>query len=448
MVLKFRGLKRCFIGSERVPSLPAPVPVLVLAPAPAPARAAVPPVSLPDNDDLLREILLRLPPLPSSLPRAALVCRRWRGLVSDPIFLSRFRSHHRTPPVLGYFFSDPRGPVFTPTLAPPDRIPPARFSLPPPPQEQPAGGGDRLFFLGCRHGLALLINRRRLETVVWDPVTGRQATVPYPPEFTADNGAHCCRGAVLSGGGADGGDDGDGRSMRPFRVILIRTRRNDCGMTVCMCVYESATAKWGETISTVVTSQVSDLPSVLIGNTLCGFFHWPLGILELDLERHSLAAVETPAESRLHCIDSSSFRVVRTQQHGELGLVILSERSSSLQLWARKKEKATSSSDHDVVLRWVLQRTVELDKLLFSPPRTYTMMDSGFSARKPRILGFDEDSNQIHISVSTCAGAFAIQLETMQFTKLFNAVSPTGSYVSGHPYASFYTAGTQCLARL
>ncbi|KQJ93461.1 hypothetical protein BRADI_3g04701v3 [Brachypodium distachyon] len=30
-----------------------------------------------DNDDLLKEILLRLPLQPSSLPRASLVCKHW-----------------------------------------------------------------------------------------------------------------------------------------------------------------------------------------------------------------------------------------------------------------------------------------------------------------------------------------------------------------------------------
>jgi hypothetical protein len=61
------------------------------SPPPTPAAAR-----LPNDDYLLQEILLRLPPLPSSLLRAGLVCKRWRRLLSDPHFLRRFRSlHHR-----------------------------------------------------------------------------------------------------------------------------------------------------------------------------------------------------------------------------------------------------------------------------------------------------------------------------------------------------------------
>ncbi|PVH66002.1 hypothetical protein PAHAL_1G123500 [Panicum hallii] len=60
------------------------------SPAPAPA----PPL---DNDDLLSDILLRLPPLPSSLPRASLVCKCWRRLVFAPAFVRSFRARHRAP---------------------------------------------------------------------------------------------------------------------------------------------------------------------------------------------------------------------------------------------------------------------------------------------------------------------------------------------------------------
>jgi hypothetical protein len=374
-------LIRCFIGSER-------------AAASAVKTCAAPslPASLPDNDDLLREILLRLPPLPSSLPRASLVCKHWRRLVSDAGFLRRFCQHHRTPPLLGYFFNDHHGPVFTPTLAPPDAIPHARFSLP----QQPAGG-ERLFFLGCRHGLALLINRRSLQAIVWDPVTNRQATIAYPPEFTTDNGAHCCRGAVLSSSGdgdalVPGGDDGH-HHLRPFKVILIRTEINhDHASVFVMCVYESRTGKWGNTISTTILSPFSNLPNVLIGKAaLYGFFQWSNGFLELDLDRHRLGVVETPMS--LHSVDSSIFRVVRTQDRG-LGLAILSR--FSIQMWGRNKADSGGG-----VVGWVLQKTIHVDKLLSLPPSIHT-----FPAR---ILGYDEDSNAVHLSTAT--SAFAVQLE-------------------------------------
>ncbi|PAN20003.1 hypothetical protein PAHAL_3G312800 [Panicum hallii] len=409
MLLKFQGFARCFIGSERAaasavrisagPSLPVP-----------PAPASVP---LPDNDDLLREILLRLPPLPSSLPRASLVCKHWRRLVSDPGFLRRFRDHHRTPPLLGYFFSGSGGPVFTPTLAPPNCIPPERFSLP----EQPAG--ERLFVLGCRHGLALLINRRRLHATVWDPITNRKFTVAYPPEFTADNGAHCFRGAVLSSAGGDGYDDGH---LRPFKVILISTHINDGHTSVFMCVYESLTGKWGNTILTIIPSYLFNLPNVLVGNAaLCGFFLWPDGILELDLDRHTLGTIQTPTSSLP--VDSSLFRVVRTQDRG-LGLAILSR--LSVQLWGRKADSDGGAAG------WVLQKTVEVDKLLSLPPSMMANVPA-------RILGYDEDNNAVHLATST--GAYAVQLESMQFTELSSVYS-----ISGHPYTSFYTAGNSlCL---
>ncbi|CAN6275530.1 unnamed protein product [Urochloa humidicola] len=56
------------------------------------------------NDDLLREVLLRLA-LPASLARAACVCKRWLRVASDPTFLHSFRTLH-PPRLLGSFPSD------------------------------------------------------------------------------------------------------------------------------------------------------------------------------------------------------------------------------------------------------------------------------------------------------------------------------------------------------
>ncbi|GJN19624.1 hypothetical protein PR202_gb06919 [Eleusine coracana subsp. coracana] len=76
-------------------------------PPPPPTAAAVAVAaamfSVLGNDDLLREILLRLG-LPTSLLRAALVCKRWYRHASDPDFLRRFRD--RNPPrILGVYLN-------------------------------------------------------------------------------------------------------------------------------------------------------------------------------------------------------------------------------------------------------------------------------------------------------------------------------------------------------
>ena len=117
-----------------------------------------------DDDDLLCEILLRLPPQPSSLPRASAVCKRWRRLVSDPGF---FRIHHRhSPPLLGFLHSL-AGPFFLPALEAPNRIPRGngRFSM-------QHDDRNRFYSLGCHHGLFLLRPWKLFQVLVWDPFTG------------------------------------------------------------------------------------------------------------------------------------------------------------------------------------------------------------------------------------------------------------------------------------
>ncbi|KAL6641255.1 hypothetical protein ACP70R_019436 [Stipagrostis hirtigluma subsp. patula] len=57
------------------------------------------------DDDLLREILLRLG-FPTCLVRAAAVSKRWLRHASDPTFLRRFRARH-PPRLLGFYVSHP-----------------------------------------------------------------------------------------------------------------------------------------------------------------------------------------------------------------------------------------------------------------------------------------------------------------------------------------------------
>ncbi|XBI44331.1 hypothetical protein VPH35_108975 [Triticum aestivum] len=135
-----------------------------------PSPAAAPPL---EDDNLLSEILLRLPPDPSSLPRASLVSKRWRNLISDHGFSRRFRLHHRrNPPLLGFFLSL----AFIPTMDPPNRVSDGRFCLP---------VDGHILTLGCRHGLVLMFQVTRLQVLVWDPVTGELHRIVAPPGFDA-----------------------------------------------------------------------------------------------------------------------------------------------------------------------------------------------------------------------------------------------------------------------
>ncbi|CAL4900297.1 unnamed protein product [Urochloa decumbens] len=365
------------------------------------------PAFLPDNEDILLEILLRLPPLPSSLPRASLVCKRWRRLLSGPHFLRRFRAHHRKPPMLGFFFVDfdnDNGPipVFTPTLTTPDRIPPARFSFPHQPDEC-------LLFLGCRHGLALLFNRSKLEAVVWDPITGLRLSTALPPEmkrndrhrhlkFDMYNGAvmgNCCSGA--------------------FKVVMVFT--NALYGLAWVCLYDSESGKWGNIISTVVPSSTSlAQPSILVGNAVCWLLHIEGGgVLRFDTDKQSLDVVKIPED--IHVTNDSRVDLLRTVDGG-LGIAILSKQI--IQLWGQ-----TAVSDH--VVTWVLQKTIELDKFISLSPSVETQLTT--------IVGFDEDNNVIFLW--TTIGVFMIQLESMKFT----ALSKDNCIQIFYPYTSVYSAG-------
>ncbi|KAK1661556.1 hypothetical protein QYE76_049715 [Lolium multiflorum] len=154
------------------------------------------PASLPDDDDMLREILTRLPPEPSSLPRASAVCRRWLGLVTDPKFHRQFVAHHRRPPHLGVilWFRN-QGIVFNPILDPPDRIPPARFSL-----GRYSSRDDDCTLFDCRHGLVLIADWARHEVAVCDPIAGEQRCVAVPSEMRIGY----LKGAVLCAAGDHG----------------------------------------------------------------------------------------------------------------------------------------------------------------------------------------------------------------------------------------------------
>lgn len=102
-----------------------------------------------DDDDLLREIILRLA-FPTDLVRAAAVCRRWLRVASAPAFLRRYRALH-PPRVLGLFAKHAGGSLFEPLPHPRGLAAAAKGAM-----LGSIGGGEPLPVYDCRNGRVLM----------------------------------------------------------------------------------------------------------------------------------------------------------------------------------------------------------------------------------------------------------------------------------------------------
>ncbi|KAF7034227.1 hypothetical protein CFC21_045268 [Triticum aestivum] len=355
--------------------------------------------SVLDDDDLLWEILLRLSPQPSSLPRASAVCKQWRRLTTDPVFLRRFCEHHREPPLLGVFGCDKENIVFAPSLGPPDRIPSVHFDL-----------GPRRSVLGCHHGRVLIGDYIRKQVIVCDPITGEQCRVAVPLEFRRD---HFC-GAVLCAASDQGHVHGACHSS-PFKVILVSTWCYDDGRTRA-CVYSSETGAWGNIISTAFPRFIWDAgwSGLLVGNAL----YWLCGnadcILEFDLKKLSLAIITAPPIP----MESWSCHIIQAEDDA-IGFAALSY--PRFQMWQR------NSNGHDVPT-WVLWKNIEIHNILELPHH--------IDRRSTGIYGYSQDTDEIFILVEP-NNVYLVQLRSMQ-SKRLHGIDCIMKY---HAFTSFCTPG-------
>ncbi|CAM0943067.1 unnamed protein product [Alopecurus aequalis] len=359
-----------------------------------------------EDDDLLSEILLRLPPQPSSLPRAAAVSKRWRSLASDPRFSRRFRAHHRrrNPPLVGYFVKDLSHIHFQPALESPNRLPQGCFSFPIAPRE-------RFLPLGCRHGLALILSSG-IQLLAWDPCTGEQHLLDIPPGFDAEKNP--ISAAVFRQAAGD---------IDHFQVALVGNCERQNTRAVAS-VYSSETGVWGDLISTQLPYADSwefpavvhvSTPAVMIGNSLYWLLNgYPQGILEFDLAKRGLALIPMPVQ-KTGGAGSGKIRVTPAEGGG-LGFLCLT--GFCAESWKHMKNSDGAGS-------WVLQRSIELDKLLSLSPET---------ENSPIILGFADDNNMVLLRISVAT--FSVQLESLQFKKLFES----NIYYRYYPFEGVYTA--------
>ncbi|GJN10407.1 hypothetical protein PR202_ga28497 [Eleusine coracana subsp. coracana] len=296
-------------------------------------------------DDAVSEILLRIPPEePAYLFRAALVCKHWRRILSDPSFLRRYRSFNQTPPMLGFFCN-----VFATVYADPCFVPTTAAS----PVPQTASSCHPMWALDCRHGRVLLRQSGSDNLTVWDPITGDREELHWPDfPFSPCAAVFLCAAA---------GCDHYNCHGTPFLVVVVG--RNGRNSTAYACVYTSEGGTWGTPISvhfqpTFFTNRIAH------GTHIRDEFYFVLElgarILKYDLGRNYLSVINTP--------DVYHDFALMSPDWGLLGLVdIIGFR---LYLWLRKAIVEGKEG-------WEQCRVIDLEKLI--PTRKLS--------RQPEVIG-------------------------------------------------------------
>ncbi|KAL6854419.1 hypothetical protein ACP4OV_019322 [Aristida adscensionis] len=200
-------------------------------PPPPPPPPPLPPVAAL-GEDLLREILLRLPDM-ASLASAALACKLWYRVASDPAVFCRFAALRR-PPLVGFILTD-RGDTLFPARCSNLLFVPASRN---PNVTSAAADGDFFFedlpavdsddaeewrLRGCDGGRLLLSRGRNgLDLAVYDPIA-RTAVFLRPYDVFREE-THVVRYAIVV-------DETDGS----FLVI---------GFDYYVAIFSSRTGKW------------------------------------------------------------------------------------------------------------------------------------------------------------------------------------------------------------
>ncbi|CAL5079759.1 unnamed protein product [Urochloa decumbens] len=326
-------------------------------------------------DDLVEEILLRLPPDdPAQLLRAALVCKRWGRIVSDAGFGRRFRSfQHRSPPMLGCFCKVGGRNRFVPTSSSCPRIADHR--------------GDRV--LDARQGRVLVkLNcSRQCDLAIWDPITGERRNLPTLQRFAGTYNA-----SVLCAGG--GTCDRHSCHCKQFLVVFIGTDDDYTDYTgrIFSCVYSSDTGAWSEPAFVHPPSCIDPVPGALSGNAL--YYQIQMGnkILKYDLGSKAFSVIHHLPPLRYG--DYCKHIAPMATEDGGLGVVRV-ERTRLL-LWSWNTGQA----------RWVESRTIRLRKRL---PAGFCLV--------PDFLAIP-DGTGVFLLV-TADGIFSIDLKTLKLRDMF-----------------------------
>ncbi|XP_048530445.1 uncharacterized protein LOC125509507 [Triticum urartu] len=401
-------------------------------PPPAKGPPATPTTIAAISYDLLCEIFLLLPSLPS-LVRAALACRTFLNAVrSSPAFRRRFRALH--PPQLLGFFGEPRRapvPPFVPlrSRSDPDLAAAVRgsdFFL----TRLPEDSGDSTLgwkLQSFHGGYVVLVKDATHQIAAYNPVTQALHLLPRPPEeilFSDSLEAHI----VFSE-----------EDQRVFRVVCVQHQSTRLRAPACVAVFSTATREW-QVFPWVETSPPPPPPppprdfiKFYPGTQLNGFVYWKHTsrpyVLVLNTATVQFSRLDLPPF--LGQISSTRFRLGQTKD-GMLCMVAIdlsdAERGT-LHVWFW-------TADDDGVEKWVLGDTFLLttfvDATKDDPTVHIEAVIDGFVYLSTK---YDEHTDEHTESL------LSLCLETAKLNKLFG----DSTYVSpAHPYIMAWPPSLVC----
>ncbi|KAL6854423.1 hypothetical protein ACP4OV_019326 [Aristida adscensionis] len=337
-------------------------------PAAAPSLTTI----LDLEENLLLEIFLRLPSLPT-LVRAALACRPFLAAVrASPAFRRRFRAR-RPLPLLGFFFesSGLDIPHFTPLRrrADPDLAAAVRgadvFLTRLPAADDASPGWE---IEECHAGYALLINRSTDQLAAYNPLTRALHLLPMPPAQIS-----AARRGKLSGKSffVLSSDEAPGS----FRVVSFCHDR----ARARAAVFSSATAQW----QILPWSEPCPAPQpgkrnrFAWGRHVSGNLYWPHAKkayqVVLDTAALQFSFIDLPEQLK----GRNDLFMTGETKDGEL--CIVSAVGFKLYLWFR-------TADAEGVEKWAIDDVIPLEREILQ-----ATADS------------DEDEDDVGLKIKVCA---------------------------------------------
>ncbi|KAL6623141.1 hypothetical protein ACP70R_033026 [Stipagrostis hirtigluma subsp. patula] len=301
------------------------------------------------DDNLILEIFLRLPSLPS-LVRAALARRSFLAAVrSSPAFRRRFRALHPSP-LLGIFFDSIGAdiPSFSPVRrrSDPDLAAAVRGAdvfLTRLPYHDEACTGWRM--AECRRGHLLLINRSTKQIAAYNPLTRSLVLLPTPP----DEISHGRRGKfhpmgtfLLSSDEAPG----------LLRVVSVGHDK----LRMRAAVFSSGTGEWQILPwSGPCPAQPSGKKYwLLLGEQANGNLYWAHAKqayqVVLDTTTLHFSFIDLPE----HLKGRGDLYMTGVTNDGELCIVSVAELELTLYVWFRR-------ADADGVEKWTVDEVIPLE---------------------------------------------------------------------------------------